>query len=64
MEKLNYPIITRSPSVSQLLNFPRDTRKNVYVRILKYIKRAPNKGFVFISRGHSNIVGYSDVIWI
>ena len=66
--KLNYLTLTRPDIsfpvsvVSQFLNSPCVNHWNAVVRILKYIKRAPGK-LVFIDRGHTNIVGYSDADW-
>jgi len=48
--------------VSQFLNSPCVSHWNAVVRILKYIKKAPEKGLVFTNRGHTSIVGFSDVI--
>ena len=35
---------------------------DVVIRILRYIKCAPGKGLVYENKGHTQIVGYSDVI--
>ncbi|KAK6120967.1 hypothetical protein DH2020_045294 [Rehmannia glutinosa] len=65
--KLNYLTMTRPDIsfpvsiVSQFLNSPCDSHWNAVIRIVKYIKGSPGKGLVFTDRGHTNIIGYSDL---
>ncbi|KAK2435379.1 hypothetical protein QL285_020443 [Trifolium repens] len=69
VEKLNYLTVTRPnisfavSVVSQFLNSPCQEHMDVVIRILKYIKGAPGKGLIYKDRGHTQIVGYSDVDW-
>ena len=34
------------------------------IHILKYAKGAPGKGIIYEDKGHTDIVGYSDVDWV
>ncbi|PNX68207.1 putative copia-type protein, partial [Trifolium pratense] len=67
--KLNYLTVTRPDIsfavsvVSQFLNSPCQEHMDAVIRILKYIKGAPGKGLIYEDRGHTQIVGYSDVDW-
>ena len=67
--KLNYLTVTRPDIsfavsvVSQFLNSPCEEHWNAVIRILKYVKGAPGKGLVYENKGHTQIVGYSDVDW-
>ena len=64
--KLNYLTITRPDIsfpvsvVSQFLQSPCDSNWNVAVCILCYVKGIPGQGVLYESRGHTQIVGYSD----
>ncbi|XP_070053380.1 secreted RxLR effector protein 161-like [Nicotiana tomentosiformis] len=49
--------------VSQFMDFPCDSHWDAVVRILRYIKSAPDKGLLFEDRGHEHIVGYKDADW-
>ncbi|XP_031273012.1 uncharacterized protein LOC116131506 [Pistacia vera] len=67
--KLNYLTITRldisfSVSVvSQFLQSPCDSYWDAVIRILRYIKGAPNKGLLYENKGNSHIVGYFNADW-
>ncbi|KAM7495491.1 hypothetical protein LguiB_030100 [Lonicera macranthoides] len=67
--KLNCLTVTRpdiafSMSVlSQFLSALCDSHREAAVCILKYIKKAPSKGLLYESRGHTEVVGYSDTDW-
>ena len=67
--KLNYLTMTRSDIsfavsvVSQFLNSPRESHWDAVVRILRYIKSSPGRGLIYQSRGHTDIIAYTDADW-
>ena len=67
--KLNYltitlPDISSAVSVvNQFLNSPCQEHVNVLIWILKYIKDSLRKRLIYEDKGHTQIVGYSDVDW-
>ena len=70
MGKLNYLTITRPDisfpvsGVSQFLQSPCDSHRDVVIRILRYIKGTPGQGVLYENRGHTQIVGYCDADWV
>ncbi|XP_075111907.1 uncharacterized protein LOC107787662 [Nicotiana tabacum] len=68
--KLNYFTITRPDIsfavsvVSQYLQAPCKDHWDAVIRILRYIKRAPGQGLLYEDKGHTDIIGYSDVDWV
>ncbi|XP_061350948.1 secreted RxLR effector protein 161-like [Gastrolobium bilobum] len=67
--KLNYLTVTR-PDISfavsvasQFLDSPCDSHWDAAVRILRYIKGAPEKGLLYSDQGNTEICGYSDADW-
>ena len=68
--KLNYLTITRLDIsfpvsvVSQFLQSPCDNHWDAVIRILRYIKGTPGQGMLYEDRGHTQIVGYTDVDWV
>ena len=68
--KLNYLTITRPDIsfpvsvVSQFLQSPCDSHWDAVVRILRYIKGTPGQGMLYENKGHTQVVGYSDVDWV
>ncbi|XP_071912144.1 uncharacterized mitochondrial protein AtMg00810-like [Coffea arabica] len=67
--KLNYFTVTR-PDISfavsvvnQFLDTSRTSHWDAVIRILRYLKSAPEKGFLYQNHGHTNIEGYSDADW-
>ena len=67
--KLNYLTITRPnisfpvSIVSQFLQSPCVSHWDVVVRILRYVKGTPGQGVLYENRGHTQVVGYSDIDW-
>jgi len=67
--KLNYLTITRPNIsfsvnvVSQFLQSPCNSYWDAIVWILRHIKGAPGRGLLYEDRGHTQVVGYSDVDW-
>ncbi|RVX18159.1 Retrovirus-related Pol polyprotein from transposon TNT 1-94 [Vitis vinifera] len=67
--KLNYLTITRPDIsfpvivVSQFLQSPCDSHWDAVIRILRYIKSTPGQGVLYESRGHTQVVGYTDADW-
>ncbi|RVX08923.1 Retrovirus-related Pol polyprotein from transposon RE2 [Vitis vinifera] len=67
--KLNYLTITRPDIsfpvsvVSQFLQSPCDSHWDAVIRILRYIKSTPGQGVLYENRGHTQVVGYTDVDW-
>ncbi|RVW93484.1 putative mitochondrial protein [Vitis vinifera] len=67
--KLNYLTITRPDIsfpvsvVSQFLQSPCDNHWDAVIRILRYIKGAPDQGMLYEDMGHTQIVGYTDADW-
>ena len=67
--KLNYLIITRPDIsfpvsvVSQFLQSPCDSHWDAVIRILRYIKSTPGQGVLYENRGHTQVIGYTDVDW-
>uniref|UniRef100_A0A3Q7IGA5 Reverse transcriptase Ty1/copia-type domain-containing protein n=1 Tax=Solanum lycopersicum TaxID=4081 RepID=A0A3Q7IGA5_SOLLC len=67
--KLNYLTITRSDIsfaitvVIQFLQAPCKDHWDAVIRILKYIKRAPEQGLLYEDKGHADIIGYCDADW-
>ena len=65
--KLNYLTITRldisfSVSVvSQFLQSPCDSHWDAVIRILRYIKSTSGQAVLYENRGHTQVVGYTDV---
>ena len=56
------PDITYVVSVlSQFMHEPRDVHWEGALRVLAYIKRAPNKGLIYLCHDHLRIEAYSDV---
>ncbi|BBN68151.1 hypothetical protein Prudu_303S000400, partial [Prunus dulcis] len=49
--------------VSQFMHSPSEDHMNAVLRILRYLKSAPEKGLMFSKHGHLNIDGYSDADW-
>ena len=49
--------------VSQFLQSPCDSHWDAAVRILRYVKGTPGQGVLYENKGHTQIVGYSDVDW-
>ncbi|KAL6180126.1 hypothetical protein ACLB2K_046794 [Fragaria x ananassa] len=49
--------------VSQYMHNPSKDHMNVVMRILRYLKSAPEKGLVFRKHGHLRTSGYTDVDW-
>ena len=49
--------------LSQFLDSPCDSRWDVVVRVLRYIKGASGKGLLFKDKGHMEICGYTDAKW-
>ena len=68
--KLNYLTITRPDIsflvsvVSQFLQSPCDSHRDVAVRILSYVKGKPGQGVLYENRGQTQIVGYNDADWV
>jgi len=62
VEKLNYVTVTRPDIsfvvnvVSQFLNFSCVDHWNAVIRILKYIKGSPEKGFLYGHNNHTKVV--------
>ena len=69
MGKLIYLTITRFnisyavSIVSQFMTNPRVPHMNAIIRILKYLKNAPNHGLFYRSFGHLCIKGCTDADW-
>ena len=42
---------------------PSEDHMNVVMRILRYLKSAPEKGLVFRKHGHLKTIGYTDADW-
>ncbi|RVW22780.1 Retrovirus-related Pol polyprotein from transposon RE1 [Vitis vinifera] len=67
--KLNYLTITRPDIsfpvsvVSQFLQSPCDSHWDAVIRILRYIKSTPGQGVLYENRGHTQVVGYTNVDW-
>ena len=67
--KLNYLTITRldisfpMSVVSQFLQSPSDSHWDAAVRILRYVKGTLDQGVLYENKGHTQIIGYSDVNW-
>ena len=67
--KLNYLTITQPDIsfpvnvVSQFLQSPCDSHWDVAVRILRYVKGTPSQRVLYENRGHTQIIGYSNVDW-
>ena len=67
--KLNYLTITQlhihfTMSVcSQFLDSPRDSHRDAFVWILKYIKEALGIGLLYTNRGHVQIISYTNADW-
>ncbi|KAJ9693611.1 hypothetical protein PVL29_009531 [Vitis rotundifolia] len=65
--KLNYLTITRPDIsfpvsvVSQFLQSPCDNHWDAVIHILRYIKGTLGQGMLYEDRGHTQIVGYTDV---
>ncbi|RVX04896.1 Retrovirus-related Pol polyprotein from transposon RE1 [Vitis vinifera] len=65
--KLNYLTSTRPDIsfpvsvVSQFLQSPCDSHWDAIILILRYIKSTPSQGVLYENRGHTQIVGYTDV---
>ncbi|XP_021804165.1 uncharacterized protein LOC110748497, partial [Prunus avium] len=49
--------------VSQFMHSPSEDHMNAVIRILRYLKSAPEKGLMFSKHGHLNIDGYTDSDW-
>ncbi|RVW72360.1 Retrovirus-related Pol polyprotein from transposon TNT 1-94 [Vitis vinifera] len=67
--KLNYLTITHPDIsfpisvVSQFLQSPCDSHWDAVIRILRYIKSTPGQGVLYENKGHTQVVGYTDVDW-
>ena len=67
--KLNYLTITRPDIsfpvsvVSQFLQSPCNSHWNVVIRLLRYIKSTSGQGLLYEKRGHTQVVGYTNVDW-
>ena len=67
--KLNYLTITRPyiyfpvSVVSQFLQSSCDSHWDAIIRILRCIKSTPGQGVLYENRGHTQVVGYTDVDW-
>ena len=68
--KLNYLTITQPnisflvSVVSQFLQSPCDNHWDAVIRILRYIKSTPGQGVLYENKGHTQVVGYTDVDWV
>jgi hypothetical protein len=49
--------------VSRYMHDPREGHMNAVYQILRYLKSALGKGFIFRKNGHLNIEGYCDSNW-
>ena len=49
--------------VSQFLQSPCDSHRDAIIRIFRYIKSTPDQGVLYENRGHTQVVGYTDVDW-
>ena len=69
VEKLNHLTMTKPyvlfavSVVSQFLNSPFDNHCNDVVRILRFINGSLGEWLVYLNRGHTEIVEYSDADW-
>ena len=69
VDKPNYLTITL-PDISfpvsvvnQFLQSPCDSHWDVVVRILRYIKGTLGQRVLYVNRGHTQVIGYSDADW-
>ncbi|CAN6689009.1 unnamed protein product [Malus baccata var. baccata] len=49
--------------VSQFMHSPSEAHMDVVIRILRYLKVAPGRCFIFSKNGHLNVEGYTDADW-
>ena len=49
--------------VSQFMHSPNEVHMDAIYRILRYLKSAPGKGFMFSKHGHLEVERYTDVDW-
>jgi len=69
VEKLNYLTVIRSDItftvsiVSQFLSAPRTTHLEAVIRVLRYLNKAPGRGFFYSDHGHIRVTGFSDTDW-
>lgn len=50
--------------VSQFMHNPSEDHMDAVVRILRYLKASPTKGFMFSKNSHLKINGYTDADWV
>ena len=49
--------------VSQFIHNPSERHMDAVVRILRYLKSATGKGFMFCKHQHLDVSGYTDADW-
>ena len=49
--------------MSQFLSAPRTTHLEAVIRDLRYLNKAPGRGFFYSDHGHIRVTGFSDTDW-
>ncbi|XP_043705185.1 secreted RxLR effector protein 161-like [Telopea speciosissima] len=66
---INYLAVTRPDIafpvtvVGQFLSVPQTSHWDVVICILRYLKKAPRRGLLYLDHGHGRVEGFSDADW-
>uniref|UniRef100_A0A2N9FE13 Reverse transcriptase Ty1/copia-type domain-containing protein n=1 Tax=Fagus sylvatica TaxID=28930 RepID=A0A2N9FE13_FAGSY len=61
--KLGDDRVNQVPTNNEFMHSPNEVHMDAIHRILKYLKSAPGKGFMFSKHGHLEVEGYTDADW-